>query len=509
MMRAGWIGLAGSAAVAVIIGGVSLVDAPSSVTEEHPTTQEPVVRSSLVCPYVDGEDAGTAQFGALALPGVDTATGDDGQQPITVDELGRPPEPDSTEQPTPPDDDAEPVYTIGERGSPLITDVDIDEPTGLSLTGTGELAAGMAAEQSLIMQESDLRGVSTASCTSPEREHWFVGGSGEVGQRGRLILSNPTDVPAVADIELWDEAGPLDAAGTQDVTVPARSQQVFLLDALAPGSAATGVHVNAEQGRVSAAMEMRETDEITPQGMSFIPAASAPAEGVIVPGIPGHGERTLRIVAPGETDAIVSMQILGPEGPFSPADQDVVTVPAGSVLDVPLDVVGGDPAGVRLDSDQPVTAAVRLAQTPDEGLPEVAYTAATPALTGPATALLSRVSSDFSSTLMISSVVDTASRVAVRTLAGDGSVANEENVDVPPGATVPVPMEAPGDSSNATVVVEPETPGSVVAAREIQGSDDDGAMVDLMPLVSSPVSVEVPEVAGELPSVPEVTTGPE
>lgn len=506
-MRAGMIGLATGAAVAVVVGGATFVGPPDSVVTEHPSVSEPVVRSSLVCPYVDGEDEGVGEVGVLALPGVATPEADaDEQQPITVDALALSPEPGSDEDPRPPDDDAEPVLSTPHRGVPLIDEVETGEATSMSVTGTAALAPGLAAEQSLVMQETDLRGISTAPCAAPQREHWFVGGSGEVGRRGRLVLANPTDVPAVVDVELWDEAGPLDAPGTQDIAVPARSQRLFLLDALAPGSAATGVHVASSRGRVTAALEMRESDEITPQGMSFIPAASAPAEDVVVPGIPGHGERSLRILAPGDTDAIVSMQILGPEGAFSPLDQDVLTVPAGSVAEVPLDAVGGDPSGVRLTSDEPVTAAARVVETSsDDGLPEFAFTAASEPLSGPAPALLSRSGSGFTSTLMVSSVIDTATRVVVRTLDAKGEVVSEEPLDLPPGATLPVALEAPRGSRNATVVLEPEIPGSVVAARETLAKDDDGALLDLMPLVAPTIEVDVPEVVGELPSVPEPT----
>lgn len=506
-MRPGLIGLATGASVALVLGVAAFVGPPESVVSEHPAVKEPVVRSSVVCPYVDGEDEGVGEIGVLALPDVTTADVDDGaeQQPITVDALAQAPEPGSDEEPSPPDEDAT-HFEIAERGIPFLQEVESESAVSMAVTGSGALAPGLAAEQSLLVQETDLRGLSTVPCTAPQREHWFVGGSGEVGRRGRLVLANPTDVPAVVDVELWDEAGPIDAPGTQDVAVPARSQQIFLLDALAPGSKATGVHVTTNRGQVTAALEMRETDEITPMGMSYIPAASAPSEDIVIPGVPGHGQRILRILAPGDVDAIVSMKILGPEGAFSPLDQDVLTAPAGTVVDVPLDVVGGDPSGIRLSSDEPITAAVRLVETPsDEGLPDFAYTAASEPLQGPATALLSRATSGYTSTLFVSSVIDTSSRVTVRTLDTKGGVVNEEEVELPPGATVPVPLKAPDGMHSATVIVDPAKPGSVVAAREILAKDDDGALADLMPLVSPTIEVDVPAVVGELPSVPEPT----
>jgi hypothetical protein len=49
-------------------------------------------------------------------------------------------------------------------------------------------------------------------------------------------------------------------------------------------------------------------------------------------------------------------------------------------------------------------------------------------------------------------------------------------------------------------VVEPADPGTIVVTREMVGTDDDGALLDLMPLVSPAIRVQVPEVAAELPT---------
>ncbi|SDS16133.1 DUF5719 family protein [Jiangella sp. DSM 45060] len=511
MISARWAGLAAGAGVAVVVGGATLIGPPGSIVDDHPEVREPVVRSSLVCPYVDGEDAGSAELGVLALPGVDAGETAEGaeQPPITVRALALPPDPENPEATGDPAAEAaaEPLVSIAERGVPTITPVETAAGTSYAVTGQGALAPGLAAEQSLLLQEVDLRGVSTAACTAPRREHWFVGASAEVGRRGRLILSNPTDVPAVVDVELWDEAGVIDAPGTQDVGVPARSQRIMLLDALAAGSVTTAVHVQSSQGRVTAALEVRETEEITPQGMTYVPAAVAPRRDLWIPGVPGSGQRSLRIVAPGSTDAIVSLQVLGVDGAYSPVDQDVVTVPAGTVTDIPLDS-GADPAGIRLQSDEPITGSIRVVQATDGGGPDVAYTSASEPLTGPTPALLSRAASGIASTLLLSSTVQSTARVTVQTLAADGTVAAETPMELPPGATVPVPLTAVGDAANATVVVVPEAPGSVVAARQISGADDDGALLDLMPLISPTIEVDVPEVVGELPDVPEPVQSP-
>src|SRR5690625_2167548 len=86
--------------VIVAVGGFLTVGAlvhPSSVGEtEYPGVEQPVVRSTVVCPFVDGEPDHAGTVGVLALPDVETAT-DEGEesQPITVTALELPPDPEA------------------------------------------------------------------------------------------------------------------------------------------------------------------------------------------------------------------------------------------------------------------------------------------------------------------------------------------------------------------------------------------------------------------------------
>ncbi|NDL57403.1 DUF5719 family protein [Phytoactinopolyspora mesophila] len=500
-MRSGLTALVVAAAGAGVLAAASLVGAPESVVEEYPEVQEPVVRSSPVCPFVGGEEEGRAHIGVYSLPDV-PAVAEDDPDPITARELAFTPEPGATPEPSPePTEPAEPLLTVDGRGVFERLRVETDEGTSVAVEGTGSLAPGLVAEQSMVMEEIDLRGLSTAACSPAAREHWFVGGSGEVGKRGRLVLANPTSVAAVVNIRLWDEAGPIDAPATQGIGVPARSQHVLLLDALAPDSERVGVEITTTQGRVSAALEVRETDETTPLGMSFVPEAQAPDHTVVIPAVPDHGEPVLRVLAPGSTDAIVSVRMFGANGPFAPIDHEVITVPAGSVSEIELDGLNDEPVAIELDSDEPITASVRAVDDPDDGLPDLAFTAATPPLSGPTAALLGRTSSGFSSTLHISSVAEASTRVTIKTLDDDGAVDSEEELDIPGGATVPFELERADDASFATVLVEPAQPGAIVVGREMSAEDDQGAYFDLLPLRSPAIEVAVPRVVGELPSV--------
>src|SRR5918994_1293505 len=460
--------------IAAAMGVAAFVVPPESVVRDRPGQLEPVVRSTVVCPYVGGEARAASHVGVLPLVGAELDPAEGEPEPVVVQPLlGAEAEPSTLLSATTPG-----VLTAAE--------VDTDSAVGYAVRAAGALSPGLSAEQSMLAQGPDFRGLVTGRCSAPAREHWFVGGSGEVGRRGRLVLSNPTSVPAVVDVSVWDETGPVDPPATHDIAVPAQGQQVFLLDALDPGAAQVAVRVVASQGRVAAALEVRESDGLEPLGVSVLPGAAAPSTDIVVPG---------------DTDAIVSLRLLGADGPFSPVDQDVLTVTAGPVLEVPIgDTAGAAAVSVALESDTPITAAVRVVDAPSDGRPDVAYTAATAPLDGPAAALLGRAGSGVTTRLLVSSVGDMPARARVRTLAADGTVAEEQAIDVPGGSTVPFALELPAGVSWTTVVVDPADPGTIVVTREMVGSDDDGALLDLLPLVSPAIRVQVPEVAAELPT---------
>jgi Family of unknown function (DUF5719) len=486
MSRPGLAALWVPAAIAAVLGAAAFVGPPDSVVRERPGQEEPLVRATAVCPFAGGEARATSYLGVLAT-GSDSTGAE--PEPVVVQPLLGP--------------DAEQTTTFSATMPGVLTahKLETEDPGGFAVRAVGELSPGLATEQFMLAGGPDFRGLVTGRCAGATREHWFVGGSGEVGRRGRLVLSNPTAVPAVVDVSVWDESGPVDAAATQDIAIPAQSQQLLLLDALDPSAQRIGIRVSATQGRVSAALEMRESEDLTPQGVTFIPPAAEPSTQVLVPGVPAHGERTLRILAPGETDAIVSLRLFGPDGPFSPVGQDVVTVAAGTVAEVPLGAAAGEAAvAVALESDAPITAAVRVVDAPADKTPELAYTSATAALSGSAAALLSLASKSLATSLLVTAVGELPARVHIRSLNTDGSTAEEQTIDVPGSSTVAVPVAVVPDNPWTTVVVEPAEPGTVAVTREIVGSDAAGALVDLLPLVAPVVSVRVPEVVGELPT---------
>jgi hypothetical protein len=133
------------------------------------------------------------------------------------------------------------------------------------------------------------------------------------------------------------------------------------LDALAPDELRPGVHVIATGGVVSAVLSDAWIDGATARGADDATAAAAPSRDLVVAGVEaapaGQGELVLRLVNPGDAEALARVTVLTARGPVQPAELRAVRVGAGSTLDVPLRLAAGS-SGLRIMSDRPLTSAV-------------------------------------------------------------------------------------------------------------------------------------------------------
>ena len=136
------------------------------------------------------------------------------------------------------------------------------------------------------------------------------------------------------------------------------------LDALAPDEELLAIEVLATSGRVAAAVrDVAVPSEDRPRGVDFIPPAQAPANRLVIAGIPeGDGARDLVLVNPGAQFATVTPRLLTESGPAAVEGLAAIAVPAGAIIRVDLTrVLGGRSGTLDLTSDVPVTGGARAA----------------------------------------------------------------------------------------------------------------------------------------------------
>ena len=484
MMRPATSLLAVSVLLVLGAGVSTALGPPESIVAHQPDRPPvPVARTGAVCPEPIAAPGAQTRVG-LAAPGLAATDAPPGG--AQLEPLARP-------------DD--PVVTLTAASDPAVVVLDAGA-RGQALVGqaTGGLAPGFAAAMTTRTTSGDLRGLAGTTCVAAGTDFWFVGSGAEVGQRGRLYLTNPESAPALVDVTLHGPAGEIDAPSGRGVSVAARGQEVLVLDALAPAIPRFGVHVQVRQGRVAAALRDTQIRGLDPLGVDWVPAAAPPARRVVLPGVPpGAGERQLQVLAPGDTDAIVRVRLLATDGSFVPAGLDVIEVPAGSVAEVDLAPYAREEAvAVELTADAPVTAGLLARVGAGREQPELAYTAAVLPLRhqGPGAQALAGVDGGPSGQLLLTAPGGDASVLVSPLPPASGTPIT---VIVTSGSQVTVDLSTiSADRTFAVSVVPVAGSGPVFAGRALSEADARGPMLTMSTLPPGRYRVRVPTVSADL-----------
>lgn len=238
----------------------------------------------------------------------------------------------------------------------------LTEGQGVRVQGEGGAAVGLAGAQWHVSTEEFRRGLSAAPCLAAGTDAWLIAGGGQAGRLERLVLLNPSADPITVDVTVHGGLGALPSVGGQGIVVPGGGRVVQLVDAIEPGESAPVLHVRTSGGPVVALLGDRWLDGSNDRGLELTAPAAAPATDLVVPIVsgalvPSLTGQTLRIVAPGDQEAIVQLRALTADGPVRVAN-DVTRVPGGAVVEIDLSDVPPEAAAVQITSDEPVTAAL-------------------------------------------------------------------------------------------------------------------------------------------------------
>ncbi len=376
-------------------------------------------------------------------------------------------------------------------------------------TGAGPVRVDAAdttsAVQVTLGRTGSLRGLAATACAQPSGSTWLVGGGTGQGRRARLLLANPTAVPAVVDVVPHGPAGAVPAPGGQAVVVPADGEVALFMDAIAPGIEQLAVEVTARSGRVAAVLHDTLTRGTVPGGVDDVTGSAPAAREQVLPGLAltAPGAASVRVAVPGAVEGVVRVRLLGPAGPLDlPAA--VATIPAGGVAEIALPA--GLPDGTYtavVDADVPVVAGAvvgvsvaggELAGTAEavgRAVPpsDLAWVAAGSGLRGavgiavPALPPAAGVT-PVRASLVLASVA--AARLTVRQVGPDGTVAPGADVALPGGTTAVVPLDAGTAAVLVTPPGAPGTGGPAYASLLLATSDRSGPMLSVVPLRPGP-----------------------
>ena len=255
-----------------------------------------------------------------------------------------------------------------------------DGPGALVAEPVDAAAPVVAGASSAVAGSGDLAGLSAAACVAPADQLWLVGGTTGPGRSVRLVLANPGSTAVTVDTTVLTGAGAEAPTGLQGLSLAPGEQRAVLLEGVVSAPGALAVHVSASGGAVAGWLQEQVLRGLVPGGTDVVVPGAGPADHLLVPavGAPADGAApVLRLAAPGPDPVIARFAVLGPDGAQVLAGVPAaVSVPAGSVVDVPLPGLPAREVGLVVDADAPVlAAAVTDTAPPAGGAGDLAWTA--------------------------------------------------------------------------------------------------------------------------------------
>lgn len=322
-------------------------------------------------------------------------------------------------------------------------------PQVATLASQGGTGALFAASQVAIAQTQDSAGLAAAACAEGTGDSWLVGGATDTGRTTLLSLANPSQVASTVTIQIWSETGPVTAAGSNGIVVPAGGQRVLSLAGFAPGITSPVVRVTSRGGQVVATLQESIVRTLTPGGVDIIAATSAPTTKNVISGIvvsnslaviagegaPGSTDlkSVVRLFTPGtnRTSAAISVT---PEDGTVPAKAATVAVEPGRVNEFPIGDLADGSYTVTVSSAEPVVAAVRVSTIGSNGLSDFTWVGSSAPVLDSQLVVLAGGPNP---------AIHISNPTAAAMTATIGSGATAVTVAVPAGGSIAVPL-APG-----------------------------------------------------------------
>ncbi|MFE2942454.1 DUF5719 family protein [Streptomyces sp. NPDC059255] len=515
--------IAAATALAAVTGFASMsAPADADTTTAGAAARLPVERTSQLCPAPSVSDVAettytsvtpTGKGGADSAPAADAGgTAELKESTVTLADPGGADgdkagdgKKDDKESESAQDDagkgatgeDGKSFMTLKEPGTPVSAEASGATSPALVGTATGRFAPGWTTQQTTTVTVGGARGLLGMTCTAPDTDFWFPGASTERSRQDYVHLTNPDDTVAIVDIELYGADGAVKSETGEGIPVPARSSVPVLLSTLTSESAPNvTVHVSTRAGRVGAAV--RAADDAG--GSDWLTASGAPADSVVLPGIPKDAtDVRLVVFATGSADADLKVQLSTPEGTITPAGLESLHVKSQMTAALELaDVTKGEAGSLVLSpsgSPAPVVAALRVVRGKGEKR-EIAFIPATAPITARATVADNRAKG---STLSLTAP-GAAAKVRVTSSPGtEGGEATVETYDVKARSTLAVTPKAPAGLKGAyALTVEPESGGPVHASRTLELPEDGVPMFTVQTLPDDRGTVSVPRAREDL-----------
>lgn len=394
----------------------------------------------------------------------------------------------------------------GAYGDTVAAALDVPGVATVTASPSGERGVVTDVVQSTATLTGDFRSLALTRCTAPATEGSFLGAGTAPGSSAALVLTNPSERPATASVQIATPAGPADMGGRSRVVVAPGATETILLESVAPGQDVIGVDVRTLGAPLAMHLQVTERDGLTPGGAEIQSPLAPAATDLRVPGVRvAAGRAPAAVLAnPGRDAVTAGIDLLGPDGAIADAHQEAVEVPPGAVVAVPLATAATGDLALAVHGDGPLRAVVRSSVAGTDlpgdtvGAPvDLALPAAAEPIAGAGILALPPRGPDGA----LSLVADAPTAVTVIPIGADGGAGEPRELDLAPDQALAVPAaDLTGTAgAPAALAVVPDAAG-VVHGAWIQAPAPAEAGGPLLSTLTVPAGDE-----GEAP--PTVTAG--
>lgn len=268
-------------------------------------------------------------------------------------------------------------------------------------SGSGLVEQGSALLNASQYQNADgdtLKGLAATNCQLPSNDVWLLGGATTTGREALLILRNTSQVDSTVSLQIFSEAGSVDAPGLNGIAVVAGKTTVVPLSGIVPKTKSFMTHVSAKGGAVAAWIQQRTVRGLSAGGVDYVSPSPRAELQQVIPGIFIRGTKiadqlratnadyqdlvpALRVFVPGENAATVTVQILS-ETVKNFGTVLRSTVNPNSVIDIEIPGLKDGNYVAVVTSDVEIQSTIRLPRITASSAPDFTWIPAAEKFTG-------------------------------------------------------------------------------------------------------------------------------
>lgn len=217
---------------------------------------------------------------------------------------------------------------------------------------------------SIAIMSNSSNWTAATNCSRSVGESWFVGGTADVSSQGVVSFVNSGLSEASVEVTPFTENGP---SSPQIIKIAASTDKRLRIDSFSPGASRVVLHVVVKSGRVSSFVLDEQTKGLKNLGGDLINPISSPSQSLLIPTLPptlGKGSKvtsTLRVLAPGNADGTISVEVITPKSTYVPVELGNIAINSQEVRDISLAGIdfGDSNFALRINATVPIVASVK------------------------------------------------------------------------------------------------------------------------------------------------------